>query len=75
VIALLSGSVPLGTAALADQLNADRDQVLVFLRELERAGKVRRLGQRRATRWRAFSDEDWIAERAAELAAQSRSAR
>jgi hypothetical protein len=75
LIALLSGSAPLSTAALADQLGADRDEVLAFLRELERAGRVRRLGQRRATRWRAFSDEDWIAQRAAELATRSRSAR
>jgi len=75
LIALLSGSISLSTAALADQLDADRNEVLAFLRELERAGRVRRLGQRRATRWRAFTDEDWIAQRAAELAAQSRSAR
>lgn len=75
LIALLVGGVALSTAALADRLDADKDQVLALLRELERAGRVRRLGQRRATRWRAFSDEDWIAQRAAELAAQSRAAR
>lgn len=75
LLALLSGAAPVGTAALADRLGANKDRVLALLRELERAGRVQQLGQRRATRWRAFSDEDWIVQRAAELAAQSRSAR
>ena len=75
LIALVSGTVALSTAALADQLGADRDELLAFLRELERAGRVRRFGQHRGTRWRAFTDEDWVAQCAVELAAQSRSAR
>jgi hypothetical protein len=64
----------LTTTALAERANGDRDQVLSLLRELEAAGRVRRTGQRRATRWHAISDEERIQQRAAELAAQSRSA-
>jgi hypothetical protein len=75
LFALLSGSEPLTTTALAHQTDGDRDQVLALLRELEKAGRVRRLGERRATRWRAFTEEDWVEERTAQLAAQSRSAR
>jgi hypothetical protein len=71
---LLSDTDGLTTAALAERANRDRDHVLNSLRELETAGRIRRTGQRRATRWHAISNEDRIQERAAELAAQSRSA-
>ena len=71
---LLSDTGGLPTSALAARANADRDQVLTLLRELETAGRVRRTGQRRATRWHAITDEERIQERAAELAARSRSA-
>lgn len=71
---LLSDTGGLATAALAERANADRDQVLTLLRGLERAGRVRRTGQRRATRWHAITDEERIQERAAELAARTRSA-
>jgi hypothetical protein len=66
---LLSGNGGLTTSALAEQTNADRDQVLALLRELETAGRVRRSGQRRGTRWHAITDEDRIRARAAELEA------
>ena len=66
---LLSESGGLTTAALADRANANRDQVLRLLRELETAGRIRRTGQRRATRWHAITDEERIRERAAELEA------
>jgi hypothetical protein len=69
---LLEESDGLTTTELATQAGADRDQVLTLLKELEAAGRVRRSGQRRATRWRRFTEEDAIAERAAELAARSR---
>jgi aryl-alcohol dehydrogenase-like predicted oxidoreductase len=63
----------LSTAALSERANADPAQVLPLLREMEARGQVRRTGQRRATRWHAVdSEEEWIAERAAELAARSR---
>jgi hypothetical protein len=45
--------------------------VLALLRELEQAQRIRRTGQRRATRWHAITDEDRIRERAAELATRS----
>jgi hypothetical protein len=42
------------------------------LRELEKTDQIRRSGQRRGTRWHLITDEDRIAARAAELAAQSK---
>ena len=69
---LLSENGGLTTSALAERTNGDRDQVLTLLRELEAAGKIRRTGQRRGTRWHAITDEDRIRERAAELAGRRR---
>jgi shikimate 5-dehydrogenase len=66
---LLSGNGGLTTTALAERAKTKRDQVLVLLRELEAASRIRRTGQRRATRWHAITDEDRIRERAAELEA------
>jgi hypothetical protein len=71
---LLAASEGLSTAALAEQANAEPAQVLPLLREMEAAGRVRRTGVRRGTRWHAVaSEEEWIAQRAADLAARSRS--
>jgi hypothetical protein len=67
--ALLSENGGLTTTALAEQTKTDRSQVLLLLRELEIAGRIRRTGQRRSTRWHAITDEDRIRERAAELEA------
>jgi len=72
---VLAESDGLSTAALAKQTEADRDQVLALLRDLESARRVRRTGQRRGTRWHAITDEDRIQERAAELASRGSSAR
>jgi len=72
---LLSENGGLTTSVLAERANGNRDQVLTLLRELEAAGRVRRTGQRRSTRWHAITDEDRIRQRAAELAARSRRAR
>jgi hypothetical protein len=69
---LLGASGGLTTAALAKEANADPGQMLPLLRELEAAGKIRRTGARRGLRWHAITDEDRIAERAAELASRSR---
>jgi hypothetical protein len=66
---LLSGNGGMTTSALAEQTGGDRDHVLKLLRELEAAGRVRRTGQRRGTRWQTITDEDRIRERAAELEA------
>jgi hypothetical protein len=71
---LLAGTDGLTTTILAQRANGSREQVLTLLRELEAAGRVRRTGVRRSTRWHVVTDEDRIAERAAELAAQSRGA-
>ena len=69
VESLLTENGGLSTSALAEKTGANRDHVLSRLRELETAGRVRRTGQRRATRWHAITDEDRIRERAAELEA------
>lgn len=66
---LLSEHGGLTTSVLAEQANGNRDQVLKLLRELETAGRIRRTGQRRGTRWHAITDEDRIRERAAQLEA------
>lgn len=58
------------TPTLAKLASARSDQVLRLLRTLEAAGKARRTGARRGTRWHAVTDEDRIAARAAELAAR-----
>jgi hypothetical protein len=68
---LLSENGGLTTSVLAERTNGNRDQVLTLLRELEAAGRIRRTGQRRSTRWHAITDEDRIQARAAELAARS----
>ena len=70
VESLLSDNGGLTTSALAERTNGDRGQVLTLLRELETAGRIRRTGQRRGTRWHVITDEDRIRERAAELAAR-----
>ena len=69
---LLSENGGLTTSVLAERTNGDRDQVLTLLRELEAAGRIRRSGQRRSTRWHAITDEDRIRDRAAELASRSK---
>jgi hypothetical protein len=69
---ILAESDGLTTTAIAEQASAPRDQVLALMRQLEAADRVRRTGQRRATRWHAVTDEDRIRERAAELASRSR---
>lgn len=62
----------LSAVAIAGKLSASPSRVISVLRELEAAGRVRREGSRRTSRWRVVSDEERIAERAAQLAAQSR---
>jgi hypothetical protein len=69
---LLGASAGLPTSALAEQAGGDRDQVLTLLRELEAAGRIRRTGERRATRWHVITDEDRIAARAAQPASRSK---
>jgi hypothetical protein len=69
---LLSQTAGLSTSELAERAGGDRDRILTVLRELEAAGRIRRAGQRRGTRWHAITDEERIERRAAELAARSR---
>jgi hypothetical protein len=69
--ALLHGSAGMSTSQLAKATNGRSAQILAVLRELEKTDQIRRSGQRRGTRWHLITDEDRIAARAAELAAQS----
>jgi hypothetical protein len=68
--ALLDGSEGMSTPELAKATHGKPDQILALLRELEKTDQIRRTGQRRATRWHLITDEDRIAARAAEIAAQ-----
>lgn len=62
----------LSAAELARQSGAARDQVVKLLRDLEAARRARRTGEGRGTRWHLMTEEDWIRERARELAARGR---
>jgi hypothetical protein len=65
---LLSGrDTGLSARVIAEQATADYAATLSLLRELEASGQVRREGARRTTAWRLITDEDRIAQRAAEL--------
>ena len=57
----------LSAGAIAEQAGVGYSRVLAQLRELELAGKVRRTGRRRSTRWLVITDEERIAQRTAEL--------
>ena len=72
---LLADHSGITSTALAELANGERAPVLSLLRELEAAGRVRRTGRRRGTRWHAITDEDRIQARAAELERQSKRAR
>jgi hypothetical protein len=72
--ALLGDHDGLTTTAIADHTGANRIRILAVLRRLETDGHTRRTGVRRSTRWHAITDEDRIAQRAAQLARQSKAA-
>jgi hypothetical protein len=64
---LADSAAGLSANAIARQAGASYSRTLKLLRELEAAGQVRRSGSRRSTGWRLITDEERIAERAAEL--------
>jgi hypothetical protein len=64
---LADTSAGLSATAIAEQAGAGYNPTLKLLRELEAAGRVRRSGSRRTTVWRLITDEERIADRAAEL--------
>jgi hypothetical protein len=68
---ILTNGDGLSAPAVAEQAGASRDQVLGLLRELETARRARRSGRGRGTRWHLMTEEDWIRERAADLAARA----
>jgi predicted HTH transcriptional regulator len=72
ITALLHDSTGMSTAELAQATNGNSAQILRLLRELEKTDHVRRTGERRGTRWHLITEEDRIATRAAEIAAQSK---
>ena len=57
----------LSAGAIAEGAGGGYSRVLALLRELEASGRVRRTGTRRSTLWLGITDEDRIAQRAAEL--------
>ena len=57
----------LSANAIAQQAGAGYGRTLKLLHELEAAGRVRRSGSRRSSVWQLITDEDRIAQRAAEL--------
>ena len=57
----------LSANAIARQASAGYGRILTLLHELEGAGRVRRSGSRRSSVWQLITDEDRIAQRAAEL--------
>jgi hypothetical protein len=61
----------LSAAAIAKETNGSPAQIRALLKDLEAAGKARRTGERRGTRWSVITEEDWIAQRAAELERRS----
>jgi DNA-binding IclR family transcriptional regulator len=61
----------LSAGAIAERGGVGYSRVLALLRELEASGKVRRTGTRRSTLWLGITDEDRIAQRAAEHSASS----
>jgi hypothetical protein len=67
----LAGAGEVTTTTLMDQTGASRVRLLELLRELETAGKVKRTGEKRGTRWSELTDGDWVTRRAAELAARN----
>ena len=64
---LATTSSGLSANVIAEQAGAGYTAILKLLHELEAAGEVRRSGSRRTTVWRLITDEERIAERAAEL--------
>ena len=64
---LADTSAGLSANAIAEQAGAGYNPTLKLLRKLEEAGQVRRSGSRRSTAWRLVTDEERIAQRAAEL--------
>jgi hypothetical protein len=68
---LLESEDGLSAITISKRSNAGYNQVLNLLRELEGSGQVRRSGTRRTSLWRVVTDEERIAERAAELEALS----
>jgi hypothetical protein len=61
----------LSAGTVSKRANARYRQVLTLLRELEQAGRVRHSGTGRTSLWRVVTDEERIAERAAELERRS----
>lgn len=57
----------LSASAIAEEAGADYQATLRLLRDLDAAGRIRREGTRRSTRWRLITDDERIAARAAEL--------
>lgn len=69
LLQLLSDGDGQTTGALAKATGGEQSQILELLKEAETEDRVKRTGQRRATRWHLVTAESKIAERVAELEA------
>jgi hypothetical protein len=69
ILQLLTDSDGQTTSALAKATGGDQRRILELLKEAESDDKVKRRGQRRATRWHLVTEESRIAERVPELEA------
>jgi hypothetical protein len=69
IVERLLADIPAGLSAnaVAKEAGAAYSGTLKLLHELEVAGRIRRTGTRRSTMWQLITDEDRIAQRAAEL--------
>jgi hypothetical protein len=72
---VLATTDALTTSDVASRTGATRIRALAALRELEGAGRIRRSGIRRSTRWHAITEDDRVRARAADLRRQSRARR
>jgi CTP-dependent riboflavin kinase len=64
---LADTSTGLSANAIAKQAGTSYSGTLKLLHELEATGQIRRSGARRSTVWQVITDEERIAQRAAEL--------
>jgi hypothetical protein len=75
LLAVVGENPGLTTTALARQTGGDQSALLELLKDSEQQGEVRREGERRATSWYRITDEDRVAARATQIAAQAKSAK
>lgn len=69
ILQLLTDTDGQTTSTLAKSTGGDQSRILELLKAAEADDKVKRSGQRRATRWHLITEESKVADRVAELEA------